>query len=59
MRKKRLSKPLKTTPSRTHKGLAPWLRDAHAMEQRAEQMLKAQASHLKTIRYCATESGCD
>lgn len=30
--------------------LLDWLRDAHAMEQQAEQMLKAQARGWNTIR---------
>ena len=30
-----------------HENLLDWLRDAHAMEQQAEQMLKAQASRIE------------
>lgn len=30
-----------------HENLLDWLRDAHAMEQQAEQMLKAQASRIQ------------
>lgn len=31
------------------KNLLDWLRDAHAMEQQAEKMLKAQSERLSTI----------